>query len=386
MKTILISLVSDQTIPNILAIHHFMPDELLFISTTAMEKKNKVPDTLKALDRLCLEYKSNSILVQEDSILDCHKKIGNWIEEREDAEFVVNLTGGTKIMSIAAYEFFKDYSSKMIYIPISKNEFIVPFPKKRPREPVKLDLRLSVIEYLTAYGLTVVNESHLDCKRKEAIKRKELSEWIAGNYDNLKNLLKWLCGILRNHRKEKQFILKDNFFDASNEEKQLLSKLGFAYDKGSVLKKLNKSEINYLTGGWLEEFCFVKVSELVGHGIDDAVIGPQIKNRLGTNNEFDIMFTRDNALYSIECKSLEQNKDKKTDALYKVGALQKEFGLRVESFLVTTSPHILKDGKIRQSIQARAEQFKTTIIPPSKVSQFREILEQNLKIQTKTSR
>jgi len=255
-----------------------------------MEEKNKVSDILMTLDRLALEYKSDSVIVIEDSILDCHKKIGEWIEGKEDAEFVVNLTGGTKIMSIAAYEFFKDYSSKMIYVPIPKNEFIVPFPKKRPGKPVKLDLRLSVIDYLTAYGLTVVNESHLDSYREEAIKRKELSEWISGNYDNLKNLLKWLCEILRTHRSNNQFIFKDEFLGASDEEKQLLSKLNFDYKEGSVSKKINKSEIKYLTGGWLEEFCFVKVSELVGHGIDDAVIELQIKNRLGRNNEFDIMF------------------------------------------------------------------------------------------------
>lgn len=386
MKTILISLVSDQTIPNILAIHHFKPDELLFISTKEMEKKNKISAILTILDRLDLEYKSDSVVVREDSILDCHKKISEWIEGKEDAEFVVNLTGGNKIMSIAAYEFFKDYSSKMIYIPIPKNEFIVPFPKKRPGEPVKLDLRLSVIEYLTAYGLTVVNESHLKRYREEAIKRRDLSEWIAENYDNLKNLLKWLCGILRNHRSDKQFILKEDFLGASSEEKQLLSKLNFSYDAGSVLKKIDKSEINYLTGGWLEEFCFVKVSELVGQGIDDAAIGLQIKNRLGMDNEFDIMLTKDNALYFIECKSLDQKEDKKTDALYKIGALQKGLGLKIESFLVTTSPNILgKDGTIKKSIEERAEQFKTTIVPLSNVSQFEEILVQTLKIQMDTS-
>jgi len=384
MKTILISLVSDQTPPNILAIYHFKPDELLFISTKKMEKKNKISAILTTLDRLGLKYQSDSVIVQEDSILDCHKKIGKWIEGKEDAEFVVNLTGGTKIMSIAAYEFFKDYSSKMIYIPIPKNEFIVPFPKKRPGKPVKLDLRLRVIQYLTAYGLTVVNESHLKRYREEAIGRKELSKWIAENYNNLQNLLKWLCGILRDHRSKKQFILKSKFLGATREEKQLLSRLDFAYDKGSVLKKIDKSEINYLTGGWLEEFCFVKVSELVGQGIDDAVIELQLRNSQGGNNEFDIMFTRDNALYSIECKSLDQNEDKKTDALYKVGALQKEFGLRVESFFVTTSPYILKDGKIKQSIRARAEQFKTTIVPPYKVNQFGEILVGSLKIQAET--
>jgi len=381
MKTILVSLVSDQTIPNILAVHHFKPDELLFISTREMEKKKKVSAILMALNKLHLEYKNDSIIVQEDSILDCHKKIDEWIKGKKDAEFVVNLTGGTKIMSIAAYEFFKDYSSKMIYIPIAKNEFIVPFPKKRPGDPVKLDLRLSVIEYLTAYGLTVVNESHLNRYREEAIKQKDMSKWIAENYNNLKNILKWLCGILRDYRGKKQFLLEGEFLGASNEEKQFLSRLNFAYNGSLVCKSLKHSEIKYLTGGWLEEFCFVKVSELLDRGIDDAVIELQLKNRYGVDNEFDVMFTKDNKLYFIECKSLDQHEDKRTDALYKVGALQKEFGLKIESFFVTTSPHILKkDGEIRESIKAKAEQFKTTLVPPSDVCHFIDILTQILKI------
>ena len=91
MKTILISLVSDHTIPNILAVHHFKPEELLFISTKKMEKKNKIAAILMTLDRLSLKYQNISIIVREDSILDCHKKIGNWIEGKEDAEFVVEV-------------------------------------------------------------------------------------------------------------------------------------------------------------------------------------------------------------------------------------------------------------------------------------------------------
>ncbi|RLE45712.1 hypothetical protein DRJ25_05230, partial [Candidatus Woesearchaeota archaeon] len=175
------------------------------------------------------------------------------------------------------------------------------------------------------------------------------------------------------------FVLKDNFHGASGEEKQLLSRLNFACNKGTVSKEIDKSEINYLTGGWLEEFCFASVSALLGKGIDDAVIGLQLRNSQGGNNEFDIMFTKDNALYFIECKSLDQHEDKKADALYKIGALQKEFGLRVESFFVTTSPYILKNGEIIGSIRARAEQFKTIVISPPEVSQFGEILKRNLK-------
>src|SRR3989304_2726824 len=116
MTTILVSLISDQTIPNILAIEHFKPDELLFVTTEEMERKNKVPAIMSTLDRLGLKYadRSSKITVQEDSILDCHREMDRWIQEREDAEFIINLTCGTRIMSIAAHEFFKDYSSKMV--------------------------------------------------------------------------------------------------------------------------------------------------------------------------------------------------------------------------------------------------------------------------------
>lgn len=284
-------------------------------------------------------------------------------------------------MSIAAYEFFKDYSSKMIYVPIPKNEFIVPFPKKRPGKPVKLGLRLSVIEYLTAYGLTVVNEPHLKRYREEAAKRKELSKWITANYDNLEKLFKWLCGILRNNRGKKRFVLKDKFWGTTNEEKHLLSRLNFNYNEDIVSKGIERSEIIYLTGGWLEEFCFAEVSEWLGKGIDDVVMGLQLKNRQGNNNEFDIMVTKDNALYFVECKSLDQPEDKNANALYKIGALQNEFGLTISSFFVTTSPHILKKhGGIKESIEARAKQFKTTLVPPSKVSQFGELFMERLGI------
>lgn len=60
----------------------------------------------------------------------------------------------------------------MIYIPIPKNEFIIPFPKKSPGKPTELALRLSAVHYLTAYGLDVVNKAKLKGYQEEAIRRK----------------------------------------------------------------------------------------------------------------------------------------------------------------------------------------------------------------------
>ncbi|WP_419470278.1 hypothetical protein [Candidatus Kuenenia sp.] len=56
MKQMLVSLVSEQTIPNILAIHHFRPNELLFISTKVMEYKGKTSAILNTPDMLGLKY------------------------------------------------------------------------------------------------------------------------------------------------------------------------------------------------------------------------------------------------------------------------------------------------------------------------------------------
>lgn len=385
MSHIHVCLVSDQPIPNILGIHHFRPDELLFITTEEMERKRKVASILDALNTTGLDYrnKAGKVIVKEDSILDCHKKLEGWIQDKEDSEFVVNLTCGTKIMSIAAYEYFKDYSSQMIYVPIPKNEFIVPFPKKSPGKVVPLDLRLDVIGYLTAYGLRVLNVRKLASNHAEAQQRKSLSEWIVRSYDKIKPLLERLSEKLRRHRDDKEELeFTTSYEPKRSEEEELLKRMGFSHSEDRYKKTFSQSEVIYITGGWLEEFCYNEVLKYKGKGLDDVALGIIPQNAHGRNNEFDVMFTKDNALYTVECKSLDQKDDVKTEALYKIAALQRDFGLRIESFFVSTSPHILKDGKLRMAVRARAEQFKTTVVPPGEVIDFAGKVAEKLGLRT----
>jgi len=375
MKTILVSPVSDQTIPNILAIHQFRPDGLVFITTEEMEKRGKVKAIETALRMLGLEYPDGAVqklVVKEDSILDCHRQLDKWMTGREDAEFIVNLTCGTKIMSIAIYEFFKDYGSRMIYIPIPKNEYISPFPKKASTHTESLALRLSVPQYLAAYGLKVTNLAKLDGYKREAVERAFVAAYVVDNYEQLKPLLRVLGDRLRRYRDDREYDFRHGFEDATEAEREIFSLMGMTYDGDAVSKKLSRSEIGFLTGGWLEEYCFNQVAGI--SGIDDAAIGLKLMNKQGSDNEFDVMFTTGNSLYFIECKSLDQDDDKKADALYKIGALQKEFGLRVQSFLVTTSPHVLKDGKLRPAVRSRAEQFNTTVVLGENVPRLAEMI------------
>ena len=384
MKSIHVCLVSDQTIPNILTIHEHRPAELLFITTAAMEKKMKVEATLSCLQSLGLTWddgRIHRVTVQEDSLLDSHRKLDEWVTGRESSEFVVNLTGGTKIMSIAAYEFFKEYGAIMRYIPLHKNEYLSTFPKRLGNAAVPLPLRLGVKHYLLAYGLTITNEKSVRTAASEAVSRRELTAWIVTEYGNIKPLLERFSEKLRKQRDNRDgFDWSTSYQPGNSQEKELLDRLGFIHNGIEFRRHLSKSEIIYLTGGWLEEYCYNAIHGLKGCGIDDVVTGVKIMNALKRDNEFDVMFTRDNALFTVECKSLDQNDDPGAGALYKIAALQKEFGLRVRSFFVSTSPHILRNGLLKPAIAARAEQFSTIVIKPDDVVNFASRLKEELKI------
>jgi len=380
MKTCLVSLVSDQTIPNIIVTMHFRPDYLLLISTDLMEKRGKSQAILDTLAKRGLDYSHacNTIQVGENSIVDLQNKVTQWLSQRpEEYHFIVNLTGGTKLMSIAAYDLFTDFGSEMVYVPIPKNEYLMPFPKRRPKEPVPLIERLSVAEYLTAYCLKITNEAQLDGYATQIDARKETTLFLYNRYLDVRPLLKWFGDLLRPIKKNalKKGYRFSNRFQAKNEsQKQLLSMLGFDHMGEEVSKTIHESEWNYLRGGWLEERLFLAVRSVLPPSAD-IQIGIQVQDLHGNRNEFDVIFTCENVLYLIECKSLgapesgEQEGAATINAfLYKLGALRQRFGLTPKAFLATTSEDVLDNhGSVKAHLVERGRQFGIQIIPLLKV-------------------
>ena len=389
----MVSLVSEQTVPNILAIWHFQPDHLLFVSTDKMETSKKSDAIIKSVnlrrgEKYRLGNNAEVLIVDEASLSNCLRKLDDWVRGKEGESFIINLTGGTKIMSIAVFELFKNYRNVMIYIPFPRNEYLELFPLTSPKLATPLADRLKVEEYLCAYGLDVVNMDKVERSKKSSLKRKDMSSWMVAHYKEIQDVLAFLGNELREPREKKldKYPFKKEYGCHHVLENEFLLKIGFRHNERVYAKTLYKDEINYLTGGWLEEYCFHDVHELLGKLVDDAVINIQVRNPQGRDNEFDVMFTCRNALYFVECKSMEQRHlgDRHTEGfdsfLYKIGALQKEFGLRVKSFLVANSSLIVQaqTGKIKQSLCERAEQFNTQIIGPGDVSRFQDILKNSL--------
>ena len=152
MQKILISLISDQTVPNILLIREVpLVDKYYFISTELMEKRRKSNAIIEACNISNDNYEV--IKVIEDSISDIEKELDS-IKFDDDDEIIVNLTGGTKVMAIAVYNYFRRFGASIHYMPIGKNSYHKLYPESK-NKVTQLNYRISLIEYLKGYGVRV---------------------------------------------------------------------------------------------------------------------------------------------------------------------------------------------------------------------------------------
>lgn|GEM_PF-5905390 len=220
--------------------------------------------------------------------------------------------------------------------------------------------------YVTAYGVQVKNPGNIEQLKSGAASKKDLCKWMAQNYKAIEDVLFEFYKHLKEPRTKSKnnFPLKMDYSLKREEEKEFLKRLGMF--SGKIEITLPKKTIRFLTGDWLSDYCF---NEISGLPVDDCVTGIELISPKGVANEFDVMFTKDNALYIVECKSLQPDRDEKyQDFLYKISALQQDFGLKVDGFMIITARSILSDnGTIREDILQRAEHCKTKIIPPDKI-------------------
>lgn len=351
MCNIIVSLISDQTIPNVLFIKEMETKKkdiklYLFISTNKMEQKGKANSIIQAsnIDK----SKTKVIEVIEDSIEDITTKLTNFAQENLNSgdNYIINLTGGTKIMSIGVYNFFKDKNRNSIYyLPIGKNTYKQIFPSLQ-NGVYDLNFRISIEEYLTSYGFEIIHENKI-------LKAVAYTESFFKKFMENKIEMR-LIKELRRERDKKKIQLNEEMMG-------FLKEINFITEKESIL---NKKEIEYLTGGWFEEYVYTLIQKHIQ--LEDNKIGLNIHiSQKETQNEFDVMFVHKNTLYIIECKTSlkDNNKNLMNDTLYKLYALKNDFGLIVNGYLFTLDSDLRdNNNQIKDSYQNRANLMNIKLI------------------------
>jgi len=167
MAKIAVIIISNQTVQNVQFIKEFEDiDAFWFVTTPPMQKKGCgtwIKQTLNIPDNLLQE-----IEVNEFTPSDIKQKIKDFYTETDT--FLVNITGGTKLMSIAVNDFFKEKSNATIYYLTGQNKML----DLTNNQELSLKKQLSLKEYLNGYGINIRNEN----KVLQATYSKEVSERI----------------------------------------------------------------------------------------------------------------------------------------------------------------------------------------------------------------
>lgn len=353
MANLIVILLSDQTIPNIQFIKEKQEKntDFLFVGTDAMEKKN-VGQWIRNVCNIPQE-KTITKIVNQFSFSDIKSKLYELNYGEYDRIFV-NVTGGTKIMSMGVADFFKQKNSDIYYL--TGSDCIHFFPEERKNTGQLVD-NVSVKDYLTAYGFTY-SESQLSGFTLETAK----TIFEAFCKDDIEYFIE-ARKFIQSKRKKK--VEKKDF-------NKIAGYLNFINYKPVNDKCLSEAETKYLSGDWFEEYVGLTIKHELNLSDDDLLIGTIIakeriyegknstRNLLGDdavlseqnfNNEMDVMFYYKNKFYSIECKSsiisykkVEINSqiiDKPYNILgetiYKSDSLQSRFGLSPNTAIVTLS-------------------------------------------------
>jgi len=255
----------------------------------------------------------------------------------------LNATGGTKPMSIGAYEAFRAYDLPIFYVHPERDRLIWMYPQGQG--PVDLDNRLRLDAFLVAHGARVVGSLATPVPR---IKR-DLAQWlVAGVRANAKALgtLNWLA-------MEAESTLVSPELDPGQRQDQRLRTLidrfvlaGLILVRDRRLCFADEAARFFVNGGWLEEHVFATLQELRPKvpGIQDLARSLDIVRETSRGeevpNEIDVACLAENRLYLVECKTrVWRGKDAGAagaDALYRLDTLTDLLGgLQARAMLVS---------------------------------------------------
>lgn len=371
-------LVSEQTIPNLMFLKWIVFNnksillELFCITTEYMEQKHKIRAIQKALGEMNgLFSKMTPITVDENDLKEIIKKIEVQFSDLPIYDEIhVNITGGTKIMSIACYEVFKNKENTVLYYqPVNKPVQILN--SKIPEiSKNNIEANISIKEYLDAYNVAYKIDNI-------CVKDWNYNQAVLPIVENMTSERSIYLELQNNEYFRKMLKKKGALeFDKIDSEKlsrlqnnptveQLVScsvRFGFGSDK------ITGKEIKYITGGWFEEYVYQKLKTEKKLDDDSIALNIRIVNSDDKDkNELDVAYIEGKTnprLNIVECKSfIDEALQAKllTDTLYKMQALKKDFGLTVKSYLYTMS--VIK----KESVLSRAKDLDIEIIDRTKL-------------------
>lgn len=349
-----ICLLSDQPVPNVcpLVDRQMRADHVVFV--TSPQRRHTLDNLKQVLSRYHIGIGELPIERPYGDIGAMREAIETEIARRRQAgqEVLVNATGGTKPMSIAAHMAASNAKVPAFYVNDDRIEWLY-LPLGDQRASRELEERLNLPDFLSTFGF--------ESKRHDRARPE-------GCEDLLQELLR--------HGKPTAYAqgIRALNFHAARDMSTLVAKLdpeainqshlqavldlfkrhGLLEASRDAIRFKDKGVRAFCAGSWLEGHVLDTINDLrgeLGRKLNDLCGNLEVSHhgarKLAVKNELDVAILHDNTLHIVECKTRVMGpgggqaavEDAATDALYKLATLKRELGgIRAKAMLVSYQP------------------------------------------------
>jgi len=322
-----ILLVSAQAAPNLLPALDpaLKPSEAVLIVSSKMQTR---ADALEAVLREAGVKTSRIALEDEHDFAKLENALLGVADEREGQTITLNVTGGTKLMALAAQSVAQAYKWPVFYVDADTDE-VIWLGKESHRQPLTQQLRLP--HYLRGYGFSLVEG--IERPQPSQLHNDLLSTLITqvGSLEQALGQLNWLAQDAE-EKKRLHATLSERQRDSRSLEAllRIFEDAGVLRVQGDTLSFTDEHERAFAKGGWLEHHVFRTITTLSGKlRIRDKAANLVVVDQSGVKNELDVAFMAKNRLFVIECKTARMDKPeapKANDTLFKLSEICKRVG------------------------------------------------------------
>lgn len=333
-------LVSAQAAPNLLPALDptLKPGEAVLIVTAKMRER---ADALESVLKVTGIRTTRVPLDNEHDYAAIEAALMKVANEREGQRIALNVSGGTKLMALAAQSVAQAWNWPVFYVDVDTDE-VIWLADERGRQPLARQLRLR--HYLQGYGFRVENgiQRPQPSSRHTALLQTLITQ--IGSLETPLSQLNWLAQLAEDASR------LDVTLTPQQQDSRSLDALLRNFEEAGVLRVtgdkaifIDPNELAFAKGGWLEHYTYRAVEALSGElGIRDKAANLLVVDELGVKSELDVAFMARNRLFVIECKTARMDKPeapKANDTLFKLAEICRRVGgLGTQGMLASYRP------------------------------------------------
>lgn len=340
----IVCLVSRQAMANVLPVLMFKPQNVFLLSTSEELDCGRHLQSLFSSKNIKVFLYDNINAYDDEALI---KRLNEIFDKYAD-DIVLNVTGGTKMMAIPAYEYFRERNKPVFYCNTDGHEIIHLFPQRKIE---KINVQISITDYLVSNGYKIEEEKNFS---------KELGvpsflDWLLP--DKLSSFIPFADKVRREVK------LDEPRTTRHIGDYQFEKMLDITRVKHFPTDTIIKVNANFFHGNWFEAVTEKIVKDTLQC---ETKSGVKIVSPAGNKNEIDTLFIKNQQLYLVSCKSGKTEGQGIKEHLAELEVLRSLTGGTFAKAL------FIYANKTPERILYRAKEFKIKALPITQLKTYLE--------------